>query len=504
MNRLSRATLLGVLASVVAVGATSTPTGAAPAASRTGPSAAATSSTLLGSSLVRSAAAGGEGRPNIVLITTDDMTDKDLRYMPRTRRLLARKGVAFRDFISPHPLCCPARAEILTGQYAQNNGVRHNEGPHGGFRAHDPSHTLATWLRSAGYGTAFVGKYLNHYYRRDGMVPGWDEFNPTLRGTYSPYGFTTYNSGSPRSYEKLYIADMVTRETRRYIRDFSGDGRPFFVWASHIAPHGMHVDGRWVPPVPARRHAGLFADLTAPSLRDPAFAEPNVGDKPRFVRAARPVAKSSATILFQRRIRSLQAVDEGVQRIVRTLRRTGELANSVLVFTSDNGHLNGEHGLRGKNYPYEQALQVPFLVRGPGMPAGVTRDQTMTTVDLAPTLVDLAKATPDLTVDGRTMLPAIRRAGAPGYGTALIQAGSSTRPWFFRGVRTSRYTYARYFHGFTELYDRHRDPAQLRNVAGQPEYAAVEAELAVRYRSLADCSGVTCRTSLEPLPRLRR
>ena len=489
---------------MVAVGATAAPTGAAAAGPRTGLPVTAASSTMLGSSLVRSAATPGAGRPNIVLVTTDDMTDKDLRYMPRTRRLLARKGASFRDFISPHPLCCPARAEILTGQYAQNNGVRHNAGPHGGFGAHDPRHTLATWLQSAGYRTAFVGKYLNHYYRRDGMVPGWDEFNPTLRGTYAPYGFTTYNNGSPRSYEKLYIADMVTRATRSYIRDFSSDDRPFFVWASHIAPHGMNVDGRWVPPVPARRHARLFADLAAPSLRDAAFSEPNVRDKPRYVRTARPVAKSSATILFRRRIRSLQAVDEGVQRIVRTLRETGELANTVLVFTSDNGHLNGEHGLRGKNYPYEQALQVPFLVRGPGMPAGVTRDQTMTMVDLAPTLVDLAKATPDLTVDGRTMLPAIRREEAPGYGTALIQAGSSTRPWFFRGVRTPRYTYVRYFDGFTELYDRRRDPAQLRNVSGEPEYAAVEAELTVRYRGLVDCSGVTCRPSLGVLPRLRR
>jgi N-acetylglucosamine-6-sulfatase len=487
------------LTAAAALATTVTPTSATVAPATT------IASPVVGGGAVTAAERSPAGRrPNIVLITTDDMTVDDLKYMPRTRRLLARQGVSFRDFISPHPLCCPARAEILTGQYAQNNGVRHNEGNWGGFAAHDPDHTIGTWLQAVGYNTAFVGKYINHYYARHGMVPGWDEFNPTLEGTYRPYGFTTFNDGNPLRQENVYIADMVANRTSQYIRDFARQDRPFFVWASQIAPHGMRVNGRWVPPIPANRHARLFSDLTAPSLTDPAYAEADVSDKPRYVRSASGTSRAKATFLFRQRIRSLQSVDEGVQQTVRALREVGELANTVLMFTSDNGYLIGEHRLMGKNYPYEQTLRVPFLVRGPGMPAGATRDQTMTMVDVAPTIVDLADATPDLVMDGRSMVATIRRTGAAGYGTALIQAGDVRRPWFFRGVRTRRYTYVRYHNGFTELYDRRRDPHQMRNVSGSGQYAAVERELARRHRTLVDCSGVTCRRPFGSLPVLRR
>ena len=92
----------------------------------------------------------------------DDMAQSDLLWMPRTRQLIGDRGVSVPDFLSNHPLCCPARAEILTGQYAQNNGVRHNRGPRGGYDAlARPGNTVASWLQDVGYRTAFVGKYLN-------------------------------------------------------------------------------------------------------------------------------------------------------------------------------------------------------------------------------------------------------------------------------------------------------------------------------------------------------
>ncbi len=123
--------------------------------------------------------------PNMVLISTDDQALVDLRWMPRTRKLIGDRGARFTNFIAPHPLCCPSRAQLLTGQYAQNNGVRGNRGNFGGYRSlKDPEHTLPVWLNDAGYRTSFVGKYVNGYNRSMGIPDGWEDWDATLRLAY--------------------------------------------------------------------------------------------------------------------------------------------------------------------------------------------------------------------------------------------------------------------------------------------------------------------------------
>ena len=125
-----------------------------------------------------SAGSAGSGqRPNVVFVLTDDMRDDDLDHMPITRRLLADEGMEFTDAISPHPLCCPARAQLATGQYAQNNGVQHNRGVHGGFEALDPTQEASSWFRDSGYATGFVGKFLNGYGPRDPRPAGWTRWD---------------------------------------------------------------------------------------------------------------------------------------------------------------------------------------------------------------------------------------------------------------------------------------------------------------------------------------
>ncbi len=157
-------------------------------------------------------------RPNIVLITTDDEADYDMRWMPRTRRLLGEAGVTFSDSVSPHPLCCPARAEILTGQFAQNNGVRTNEGhKHGGFRAmHSYRNTIGPWLQHAGYRTAFVGKFLNGYRSTSRNIPGWNEWNPLLEdfGAYQYYNFSARHNDVIRRHPRVHVSDFLAATDR--------------------------------------------------------------------------------------------------------------------------------------------------------------------------------------------------------------------------------------------------------------------------------------------------
>lgn len=448
-------------------------------------------------------------RPNILLITTDDMAEGDLRYMPRTRAWLKKQGVDLADLISPHPLCCPARAEILTGQYAQNNGVRHNKGRHGGWAAYrdHAGRNIGASLRESGYETAFAGKFLNGYSSSSEPVPGWDHWNPTLAGTYNPYDFTSFEDGTPRFHSGIHITDWLGAQTNRYVEEFAGTGKPFFIWASYIAPHKMTdlTTRRWVPPIPAARHARLFADARPPSMSKPTYRRTNKGARRSVFPPEEVWRLTDVEIIrmFRARIRSLQGVDEAVDATMRTLQATGQLDNTYVFFTSDNGYLMGEHNLMGKNFPYEGALQIPGLVRGPGIAPG-TRVRTTSLVDLAPTFLDIAGAAAGHRVDGVSLLPYLRGLGG-GYTTSLIQAGASDRPWLWRGVRTGRYTYAKYpRRGFVELYDRKVDPHERRNVAAKPAYAPVLKELERRRKALVGCAGPeACRRDFGAVPRPR-
>ena len=178
-----------------------------------------------------------------------------------------------------------------------------------------------------------------------------------------------------------------------------------------------------------------------------------MSDKPPYVADRGPLPAERARIDHRARIRSLQSLDEQVAASSPTLRATGELGDTYVFFTSDNGYLLGEHRLHGKNLPYEESLTVPLLVRGPGLPRGAVRPAQYGLVDLAPTFLDLAGARRGARVlDGRSMLRTLRQGGG-GYRHYLIQAGTRDVPWWWRGVRSNRFVYVRYTSGFEELYD---------------------------------------------------
>lgn len=444
------------------------------------------------------AAAPADTRPNIILITTDDMARTDLRWMPQTRKLLGTAGVSLPQFISNHPVCCPARAEILTGQYAQNNGVRNNVGPLGGYDAlREEGQHIGSWLKDAGYRTAFVGKHLNGWENNPRTQPGWTRFNPIVDGIYRPFDLTMWRDGQPLAYSGTHTSDLMGRLTNNYIRNFAQAGGPFFIWTSQVAPHGMQVDGRWVPPLPAARHRGVYPDALPPTLKRPSYGEADVSDKPQYVQDSVTLSRTRAIAVHRARIRSLRSVDDQVKSMVDTLRKVGRLRNTFIFFTSDNGYLLGEHRLRNKNYPYEESLRVPFLARGPGIPAGTTRDGMYSLVDLAPTFLRIAGVSSPRVLDGRSMLPTLRR-GAPGYSDYLIQAGHEQSDWWWRGVRSKEFVYVKYYDpldgGFEELYDMRKDPYQLRNVAQDPLYAAELARYRLRLETLGSCAGSTCWT----------
>jgi N-acetylglucosamine-6-sulfatase len=449
-----------------------------------------------------------DDRPNIVMVLVDDMRTDEMVYLPQTRALLARNGVSFPHNISPHPLCCPARAELVTGYYAQNNGVLHNSGERGGYQSLTPGLTYAPWLQGAGYRTAFVGKFLNKYSHQDPREPGWDVWSPQVDKVSAYRHFRFF--GEPTQHG--YVTTEIQRRTDELAGDLSGRGSPFFLFVNHTAPHVQmkeRPDGGYeqLPPPPEPKYAHLYDDAADPPFFDkPSFLVPWPGGK--------TLTREEMRELHLARVRSLASVDDAVASLVRTLRRTGELDHTYLVFTSDNGHALGEHGYRTKNYLMREMLDVPLVVAGPGVAHGARTPTITSLVDLPATFLDIAGVTPRHELDGVSLLPLLthpERRPAGWRDTTLVQTGNEEDAgpepfWQSRGVQTRRYLYGYDPDGTTGnwpefLFDRQVDPYEMTNVVDDPAYAGVVAEMRRRMAALKDCVGQACNRVFGPDPR---
>jgi len=460
------------------------------------------------------AARGGQAapqatRPNVIVLMTDDQDSRSLAVMTRVQRLLGDEGVTFDSSFVSFSLCCPSRATFLTGQYAHNHGVLGNEPPQGGYTKLDNSNTLPVWLRRAGYHTGLVGKYLTGYgYLNPAteVPPGWEEWHGTVDpSTTSYFGYTLNENGSLRSYNfepANYQTDVEGQKAVDLVRRFAPSADPYFLWIAFLAPHaGTPIEARdpreFGTPTPAPRHQSVLASQPLP--RPESFNEADMSDKPLVIRGLPPLDEAKIAAIqanYQQRLEALLAVDEAVARIVEAVRESGELENTYIVFTSDNGYLHGEHRVpNGKVLLYEPSIRVPLLMRGPGIPRGVHRRQLVSNVDLAPTILELTGASPGVTVDGRSLVPIFRDGGLEWGRDLAFERGPEREPpgAQFSALRTPRYMYAEYANGDRELYDLVRDPEELQSRHGDPTFASLMAELSGRLASLRGCAGDACR-----------
>ncbi len=183
-------------------------------------------------------------------------------------------------------------------------------------------------------------------------------------------------------------------------------------------------------------------------------------------------------------------------RIVGTLERTGELANTLIVYTSDNGYMHGEHRAKAeKVWLYEESSRVPLIMRGPGVPAGLSDPRPVANIDVAPTIVEAAGAAPQRVLDGRSLFGLMADPGVWWGRDVLIENGNGANGVTpYRALRTGRFVYAQHLRtGEYELYDLVRDPFQLDNLEGIPSYAAIQRDLARRLRLLRHCAGRGCQ-----------
>ncbi len=457
-------------------------------------------------------------KPNVVIVMTDDQTVEQMRVLKRVRGLIGRTGTTFTRNFSTFPLCCPSRATYLTGQYSHNHQVRGNNPPHGGFYKLDSSNTLPVWLRDAGYATAHIGKYLNHYgSRAPRQIPaGWQEWHGSVDPTtYNFFDYCLNVNGRLVAYgrdprfgracpnaqrrPRAYQGDLYSRKAVDYINRRAPAARPFFLSVAYLAPHGGGPNdarcGGYAKPAP--RHHGAYAGAALP--RPPGFDEPDVSDKPAFIRRLPRLDRPEIARIrteYQCRRESLLAVDDGVGGMVAALRAKGELDNTLFIFTSDNGFFQGEHRVkRSKIKVYEPSVRVPVLMRGPGVP----RDKRVPTltgnVDLAATIADAAHARPRRTLDGVSLLELARQPSLFAGRDILLENDPDHGPENprYSAIRTGRYKYVEYGTGERELYDLRYDPHEERSLHDSPPSADVRRGLAAKLARLRDCSGATCR-----------
>jgi N-acetylglucosamine-6-sulfatase len=440
-------------------------------------------------------------RPNVVVVMSDDQTVESLRVMTNVDQLLARQGATFVNNFVSYSLCCPSRSTFLSGQYAHNHGVMGNAPPQGGYEKWRPTegNSLPVWLQQSGYRTVHIGKYLNGYGRQDPThVPsGWSEWYGSVDpSTYQYYNYTLNENGRLVKYGASaadYQADVYTAKAVDAVKRLSPQG-PFFLSVAYLAPHAGGPRESDDPPNlgtphPAPRHRNRFASEPLPM--PPSFNEADVSDKPAAVRRRpllTPQRINAVTENYRQRLESVLAVDEGVAAIVRALQASGELANTLFVYTSDNGFFHGEHRIpNGKVQLYEPSVRVPLVLRGPGVPRGVRLTQQSINVDLAATIVDAANARAGRTLDGLSLLPVLRhRTRSLGRDVLLETPGYSA-------IHTPRYVYAEYATSERELYDLRNDPDELVSQHDNPAYAQVRSDLAQRLLRLRTCKGAACR-----------
>lgn len=456
-------------------------------------------------------------KPNILYIMSDDHAAHAIgAYGGRLAELdptpnidrLAREGVRMANCFCTNAICVPSRATIMTGQYSHKNGARTlNNG------ITPPNQTLAHLMKQAGYETAVVGKWhlkhepapFDYYY----VLPGQGSyFNPIFR-VRGPDPWPR-NTVRVARYDCVHSSDAITNASLDWLKNRKANGKPFFLMHQYKSPHDNFENAErydWlyedvvIPEPPSLRHRGGHGPLgtalygTSVSKRNARrnmghhmFVDQTLGDEPY------------TTVAYQRYLkkflRTVRGVDDGIGRIIEHLETTGQLEDTVVIYTADQGFMLGEHDYIDKRWMYEESLRMPFIIRYPKRFKPAVNDDIVNNVDFAPTILELAGVSrmPD-DFQGRSFVANLE-GKTPGdwpsatYYRYWMHMAHHDNPAHY-GIRTKQHKLI-FFYGLPldaagaaqqptvphwELYDLEKDPLEMNNVYANPDYEEVVAGL---------------------------
>jgi len=427
--------------------------------------------------LVPSAVRAADSPPNVVVILTDDQrfdamscAGHPFLKTPNMDRI-AKEGARFTNAFVTTSLCSPSRASLLSGLYAHGHQVLNNFTD---YPKDIPSYPRR--LHESGYETAYIGKW-HMGEQSDDPRPGFD-FWMSHKGQGN-YFDNEFNINGKRQVVKGYYTHVVTDHAVDWLKQ--PHKKPFLLVLGHKAPHGGPIQ-------PEPKHEKIFDNV---KIQRPATAD-NIGEgKPEWLKQSIPTWHGVGGPLYglkeyDKFVRSylatLVSVDESVGRLYETLKETGQLDNTVLIYTSDNGFALGEHGRVDKRTMYEESIRVPFLVRYPKLIAKpVVIDSMVLSIDLAPSILDVCGVKPPEKQHGRSWKPLL--AGkTDGWRTSFMYEYNYEKEFPYtpnvRGVRTADWKYIHYPHGDgkpdrhkSELYDLRNDPQETKNLIDNPKHA---------------------------------
>lgn len=393
--------------------------------------------------------------------------------MPNLQENIINKGTTFKNSFVTTSVCCPSRVTFLTGQYAHNHGVLTNLD----ISKFNDKSTLAVWLKDSGYRIGFVGKYLNFYgqYTEPTYIPpGWDDWNALIDPyTYRVYNYTINDNGILRNYgfnETEYQTDVIARISQKFIEDSEkkDDKQPFFLVIQLMAPHKELVtplcDLNYLEFNTIRgpqRYTNYANKIQVP--QPPSFNEFDLSDKPDYLQKIEPLNQKNIECLekiFKGRIESMLAVDDLISVIIESLTINDESNNTIIIFTSDNGFLLGQHRLFTKTLPYEESIRVPLFIYTPGKNTPQSINHLVINNDLAPTIVEYAKANPDIKMDGRSLIPLMENPSYENWRNKFLIEHFSNIAGIHSAIRTESSILIVYKNS-TEYYDLTSDPYQL-------------------------------------------
>ncbi|HTV56502.1 MAG TPA: sulfatase, partial [Terriglobia bacterium] len=402
--------------------------------------------------------------PNVLFILPDEWRAQALGCMGNTEvhtphlDRLASRGILFRNTLANTPVCCPARANILTGMYTSRNGMVAND-----LRLRESLATMSDSFRKAGYRTGYVGKWhLDGGPRSPGFIPP----GPRRHG----FDWWAANECNHNYFYNWYFRDanvpIITTQYEpevwielaiEFLYEAQSQGQPFFLMVGIGAPHDPYV-------IPEK-----YLEMYKPDA---------LKMQPNWVPGVRGGSRKDIAAYYG----AITAIDDQVGRLMSALEELGFEEDTIVLFSSDHGNMLGDHGKILKRKPWEESIRVPGILRYPRrVKSGQQKDALFSHVDIAPTLLALCGIPVPTEMQGTNLSSVVLGTSDQGPSSAFFQilgpyyAGGVLHAW--RGVRTERYMYARTKSQPWLLYDLQEDPYELKNLINDPGASSVRENL---------------------------